>query len=181
MTNIWKLENGNYLRRRATPGLHPFPFVEMELTGNTVTVHNTVPADAVPMVPATGRQVTGQDLFEARCGEESLWKHLNGYRRKKWNDAAERLNLLVREREPRQPWDVLREAAGLLTANNKDGAFDALALADNLEDAAEEKSQRDREIAAVADALRDLHGKSKSWDHQATVALDALDAVRGEQ
>lgn len=175
MTDIWKLKNGNYLRR----SIDGYVEFDIERDGRLGWFAD-VPADAVPMVPETGRQVTGEELFDAWENGFSAFSRQAEHEQRAWNSAAERLNLRVRETEPRQPWDVLREAAGLLTANNKDGAFDALALADNLEAAAEEKSRRDREVAAVADALRDLHGKSESWDHQATVALDALDAVRGE-
>ena len=51
---------------------------------------------------------------------------------------------------------------------------------DRLEREAAEKLQREREVKAVGDALHGLHGQSKSWDHQAEVAIAALDAVRGD-
>ena len=190
-----------------------------------------LPDDAVPLVPETavGRQITGQELYEARWG--GGWgseHHLTKSDQKKWNDAAECLNLRVAEigdeyselrqkaaawdvvaehpvigeistlpdadtyadqvyarldeiATEREPWDVLREAANYLDVPGRfDVSESVRGYADRLEREAAEKLQREREIKAVAHALHGLHGQSKSWDHQAEVAIAALDAVRGD-
>ena len=87
-----------------------------------------------------------------------------------------RLDEIATEREP---WDVLREAANYLDVPGRfDISESVRGYADRLEREAAEKLQREREIKAVGDALHGLHGQSKSWDHQAEVAIAALDAVR---
>lgn len=188
MTDIWKLPNGNYVRRAEEYKYAEYnTYVEYEPGARIyIARHSDLPADAVPMVPESGRQVTGQEIYNA-WEAAFAFDHQPEYVQQDWNKAAERLNLRVREPE-RQPWDVLREAADIVEMATGDNAVEQVAairvlerIADRLDAAAKAKSQRDREIAVVADALRDLHGESKSWDHQATVALDALDAVRGEQ
>lgn len=166
MTDIWKFKNGNYLRRAKNE------YVEFGPEGGLVNFYKAVPEDAVPMVPATGRRVTGEELFDAWENCFSAFSRQAEYEQRAWNSAAERLNLRVREPE-RQPWDVLREAADILP----DYALRLRERADNLEAAAKEKAQRDREIAAVQQALDDVGITTVAAER----VVEYLDAVRGEQ
>lgn len=114
MTDIWKLPNGNYVRRAEYKYAEYNTYVEYEPGALIYTArHSDLPADAVPMVTATGRQVTGQEIYNA-WEAAFAFDHQPEYVQQDWNKAAERLNLRVREPE-RQPWDVLREAADILT------------------------------------------------------------------
>ena len=172
MTDIWKLPNGNYNLRR-----HSKFYLELTPNGLMICSRETLPADAVPMVPETGRQVTGEELFDAWENGFSAFSRQAEHEQRAWNSAAERLNLRVRETEPRQPWDVLREAADILT--NKGywpSTISAVRIcADNIQAAAKEKSQRDREIEGIRLLGYELN------DSQVSVIIDALDVVRGEQ
>lgn len=180
MTDIWKLPNGNYNLRR-----HSKFYLEFTPNGLMVCSRETLPADAVPMVPATGRhrQVTGQELYEARYDDET-WAR-SPHVHEVWNAAAERLNLRVRDE--RQPWDVLREAADAITSHMKSStiAVDMFFIhteADRLEAEAKEKSQRDREIEAGREAFEAASGiRTTPTDGWIEAVIDALDAVRGEQ
>lgn len=181
MTDIWKLKNGNYLRR----SIDGYVEFDIERAGRLGWFAD-VPADAVPMVPETGRQVTGEELFDAWENGFSAFSRQAEHEQRAWNSAAERLNLRVRETEPRQPWDVLREAADIVEMATGDNAVEQVAairvlerIADRLDAAAKEKSQREREIEAVAAALAECNGFIRRDD--AAAAIDALDAVRGEQ
>ena len=180
MTDIWKLPNGNYARRRDGCAFVVYSPGEW----GVADFIDTVPADAVPMVPATGRQVTGQELHEAQW-QDSSWTYCDQYTRDKWNKAAERLNLRVRELEPRQPWDVLREAADILA--DEEWASTARILhfqADESEREAATTLQRDREIDKAIKAYFDAaHGGVPATVHKHVRKGMAavLDAVRGEQ
>lgn len=143
-----------------------------------------LPDDVVPLVPESGSQVTGQELYEARHGGGGF-DYLTKGAQNKWNDAAERLNLRVGGREP---WDVLREAADLTyglpvkTQHTGKSLSEWLRLrADYLEAEAAEKSQRDAKRAAISGVLRKHRPFGLRADAVvADAILAALDAVRGD-
>lgn len=182
MTDIWKLPNGNYARWRGGCA-----FVVYAPGGKGVADYiDTLPADAVPMVPETGRQVTGEELFDAWENGFSAFSRQAEHEQRAWNSAAERLNLRVRETEPRQPWDVLREAANTLDAlgGYSLSAPSLRSTAAKLEAAAKKKAQRDREIdKAIKAYFGAAHGgvPATVHEHVRKGMAAVLDVVRGEQ
>lgn len=174
MTDIWKLPNGHYLRRTAAPG---FDYLEFALDGFVVGWLKGLRADAVPMVPATGRQVTGQELSELVSNHDS------------WIDAAESLNLFVREPEPRQPWEVLREAADIVEKRWPPTEYSRARIewlrgaATDFEADAKETSRREREIEAEATRIAAVLGDFAIADEHSgdrnDIQLGRLLASRG--
>lgn len=170
MTDVWMLPNGNYVRRCEGD------YAVYKPGSNSVEAYlDSVPADAVPLVPESGRRVTGQELYEARFG--------HGLRPgdraiEAWNGFAERLNLRVPVE--REPWDVLREAADIV------GGATGCELhreADRLEREAAEKSQREAEVEKALKAWHHVEAESLAEDSdelERECMRAALDAVRGD-
>lgn len=114
----------------------------------------------------TGRRVTGQELFEAFGNHGESWSDLPV--KKTWNAAAERLNLRVQEPEPRQPWDVLREAADIVEMATGDNAVEQVAairvlerIADRLEAAQAENASVDELVEKAARVIHDSDEQGK--------------------